>query len=243
MLDRIRPKSPLHTKIEVGELSRTMFKNRTEAGKLLADKLQSALIDAQPLRTVIVALPRGGVTVAVEIAKQISAILTVLVAKKIGAPNQKEFAIGAVSSCGVIVLNDDTGIPHFLLKAYIESEKNRLAHVTKLAETEWLASAGLDNQVDFHGARAIVVDDGVATGMTTIAAERSLRSLGATEVYLAAPVVAAQTARTLRNSYDQLISIEEPTNMGSVGFFYEDFHQISDEEVKLALSTYPQPAI
>lgn len=220
-----------------------MFKNRTEAGKLLADKLQYVLIDAMPLKTVIVALPRGGVTVAVEIAKKISATLTVLVAKKIGAPNQKEFAIGAVSSSGVVVLNDATGIPHFLLRAYIDSEKNRLANVTKQAESEWLASAGLKNQVDFRGTRAIVVDDGVATGMTTIAAERSLHQLGASEVYLAAPVVAAETARTLRNSYDHVISITEPTNMGAVGFFYEDFHQITDEEVKLALSTYPQPAL
>lgn len=87
------------------------------------------------------------------------------------------------------------------------------------------------------------MDDGVATGMTTIAAERSLRALGAQEVYLAAPVVAAETARTLRNSYDQVISLIEPSNMGAVGYFYDDFRQISDEEVKIALSSYAQPAI
>ncbi|MBX9569191.1 MAG: hypothetical protein K2X77_09870 [Candidatus Obscuribacterales bacterium] len=220
-----------------------MFKNRTEAGKQLADKLEAALVHAQPLRDVVVGLPRGGVTVAVEIAGKLSATLTVLVAKKIGAPNQKEFAIGAVSSSGIVVLNDDTGIPHFLLRAYIDSEKNRLANVTKIAETEWLHSAGLESQVNFAGARAIVVDDGVATGMTTIAAERSLRALGAQEVYLAAPVVAAETARTLRNSYDQVISLIEPSNMGAVGYFYDDFRQISDEEVKIALSSYAQPAI
>ena len=219
-----------------------MFKNRTEAGIQLSCQLESALIDAPPLHDVIVALPRGGVTVAVEIAKRMKAPLTVLVAKKIGAPHQKEFAIGAVSSVGVVVLNEETGIPPFMLRAYIDSEKQRLTYLTKQAEIAWLASIGLSEQISFVGARAIVVDDGVATGMTTIAAELSLRQLGASEVYLAAPVIAGETARTLRKNYDCVVSILEPHQMGAVGHFYEDFHQITDDEAKLALSSFQESA-
>lgn len=219
-----------------------MFKDRTEAGIQLSQKLRSVLSEensgSAPAKSVVVALPRGGVTVAVEVARRIQLPLTVLVAKKIGAPNHKEYAIGAVSSAGVVVLNEDTKIPQFILRPYIESERKRLMEQTKIAELKWLESAGRAKQFDFRGVRAIIVDDGVATGMTTVAAEKSLRELGAKEVFLATPVIAAETVKLLGNNFDRIIALTEPFSMGAVGFFYDDFHQITDDEVKLALSSF-----
>lgn len=202
----------------------------------MAQKVKSVLAKKKPMNNVLVALPRGGVPVAVEIAKTLMAPLTVLVSKKIGLPQQPEFAIGAVSSAGVVVINDDTDIPRELLQPYIEEERLRLTEITRQLELKWLQSAGLEKQIDFHQKRAIVVDDGVATGMTVIAAADSLKQLGASEIIIATPVLARDTRHLLSPHCNDIISILEPEDLGAIGMFYEDFHQVPDDEVREALS-------
>jgi putative phosphoribosyl transferase len=213
-----------------------MFKNRTQAGIMLAQKLKKALASSKIMPSTVVALPRGGVPIAVELARAIKAPLTVLVSKKIGAPMQPEYAIGAVSSTGVVVLNEDTGIPPCLLEPYIESERERLTELTRKTELKWLASAGLAQQLEFKGRRAIVVDDGIATGMTALAAADSLNQLGASEVMIATPVLASQTRDLLRQHCREIITLLEPSDLSAIGLYYEDFHQVPDEEVKEALA-------
>lgn len=213
-----------------------MFTNRAQSGKLLAQKVKAALSRRKPLQNIVVALPRGGVPVALEVAKAVVAPLTVLVSKKIGAPFQPEYAIGAVSSVGVVAINKDTGIPADVLQPYIESERKRLSEITKEAELKWLHSAGLKQQLDFHGRRAIIVDDGIATGMTALAAADSLKELGAAEIIIATPVIASETKSLLKPHCQEIIAVLEPSDLGAIGLFYEDFHQVPDDEVQEALA-------
>jgi putative phosphoribosyl transferase len=214
-----------------------MFKNRTQAGILLSQKLKTALSGRERLDNAIVALPRGGVPIAVEIARAIAAPITVLVSKKIGAPFQPEYAIGAVSSTGVVVLNEDSGLPSGLVQAHIESERQRLTDETRQMELKWLKSAGLTEQLDFRTRRAIIVDDGIATGMTTLAAADSLNQLGALEVIIATPVLARQARELLAPHCHEIVALLEPADLSAIGLYYEDFHQVPDEEVRQALAS------
>ena len=214
-----------------------MFKNRTQAGKLLAELLKKELAGRKTMVNAIVALPRGGVPVAVELAKALSAPLTVLVSKKIGAPMQPEYAIGAVSSTGVVVLNQETGLPLTLLQGHIESERTRLTQLTRLMEQKWLELAGLKQQLDFSMRRAIVVDDGIATGMTALAAADSLNHLGAQEVIIATPVLARQTKTLLLAHCQAVVAVLEPADLSAIGYYYEDFHQVGDDEMLEALAS------
>lgn len=217
-----------------------MFKNRKEAGKLLLKKLTEAIARRKQLSNVIVALPRGGVPVAAEIARVFRAPLTVLVSKKISAPFQPEYAIGAVSSSGVVVLNEDSGIPHEALGQYIASEQRRLGQLTRDMELKWLAYSGRKEQLDFNQKRAIIVDDGIATGMTVLAAADSLKALGAAEVLIATPVLATESRELLASHCNEIVCVLEPTGLGAIGLFYEDFHQVMEEEVIDALGTCAQ---
>lgn len=216
-----------------------MFKNRTEAGQRLLQKLRIVLAAKNAaLANVVVALPRGGVPVAVEIAREIKAPLTVLVSKKISAPFQPEYAIGAVSSSGLFVLSDEPiGLPANVVSEHINSERKRLSALTQEMELKWLKSAGLTEQLDFHAKRAIVVDDGIATGMTVMAAADSLKQLGAAEILIATPVLAADSRLSLQRHCDEIVAVLEPFDMGAIGMFYEDFHQVPDDEVREALSS------
>lgn len=203
---------------------------------MLAQKLKKTLAGRKTMANVVVALPRGGVPVAVELARAIASPLTVLVSKKIGAPLQPEYAIGAVSSSGIVVLNEETGLPLSFLQSHIESERERLTELTRQLELKWLESAGLKQQLDFRTRRAIVVDDGIATGMTALAAAVSLNKMGALEVIIATPVLARQTRELLAPHCHEVISVLEPADLSAIGLFYEDFHQVPDDEVRDALA-------
>lgn len=213
-----------------------MFKNRSDAGKKLVEKLNELLAKGKPLKTVVVALPRGGVPVAVEIAKKLSYPITILVSKKIPAPFQPEFAVGAVSSSGVVVRNDDCGFDSEFLAKYIESQRERIRIQSQQSEFKWLAAVGIGKQIDFSNARVILVDDGVATGMTMLAAAKSVRLLGASETIVATPVLAHESRDLFQNQCDEIVAVKEPMEMGAVGLFYEDFEQLSDEEVHRTLA-------
>ena len=200
------------------------FEDRADAGRRLAVRL-GRYRDERP---VVFALPRGGVPVAYEVARALDAPLDVVVARKLGAPDQPEFGIGAVAPGGVRVLNEDAvgrlGIP-----------EDYLARVTRLetAEVERRLRhfRGDLPEAEVSGRTAVLVDDGLATGVTARAALEALRRRGPRRLVLAAPVCAAQTAQRLRAEVDDLVCLQCPPDLGAIGFWYRDFEQTPDEEV------------
>lgn len=215
-----------------------MFSNRVHAGQLLASKVQATLKDIDPdkmLPTLVFALPRGGVPVACEVALVLNVPLSILVSKKIGAPSQPELAIGAVSSSGVVVINNELALETGASKRYIEDEKLRLTTLTIVKERRWLEASGLKQKPDVKGKRVVLVDDGVATGMTTLAAIRTMRSQGAAQIILATPLISAPTKRRLESECDLIVSLISPYGFAAIGQFYEDFRQVEDDEVITSL--------
>ncbi len=211
-----------------------VFKNRAHASELLAQTLLLARVDTRPtpdMETLVVALPRGGVPVALAVAVALHAPIDVLVSKKIGAPDQPEFAIGAVSSTGAVVTNTSLTQSYLhQLQPYISSERERLLHATQIIEAQWRKLAGTSAEA-MNGRRVILVDDGIATGMTTLAALRSVRDKGASYVVLATPVIARDTLRRLSHECDLTVAVQVPEDLTAIALFYEDFHQVEDSEV------------
>jgi len=184
---------------------------------------------------VVVALPRGGVPVALEVSIALDCPLDVLVSKKIGAPGQEEMAIGAVTADGVAVLNEQLARYLQVSEKYISAHRAELANSTREREHEWREAAGMKSAADVRNRTVIVVDDGVATGMTAIASARSLRDRGASKVILASPVIAYRTMHRLENEFDSVVTIKAPFDFIAVGQFYADFHEVTDQEVIQAL--------
>jgi putative phosphoribosyl transferase len=200
------------------------FKDRRDAGRRLAGK-PSHLRDERP---VVFALPRGGVPVGYEISHSLQAPLDVFVSRKLGAPGQPEFGIGAVAMGGVRVLNEDVvsrlGIPEDYVE-YITARE------TAEVERRLRYFRGDRPEPDAGGRTAILVDDGLATGVTARAAVEALRRRRPERLVLAVPVCAAQTADFFRAEVDELVCLEFPSNLGAIGFWYRNFDQTSDEEV------------
>ena len=201
-----------------------MFENRTDAGRKLATRLQKYR-DRSPM---IIALPRGGVPVGYEVAKALGAPLDVLIARKIGAPGQAEFGIGAIAQGGAVYLNQDLVRDLGVTQEYLDVVTRR-----EMAEMARRLRAYRGNRapLDVAGRTVIVVDDGLATGATTRAAVRALRKMSPREIILAVPVCAAQTAREIRAEFDEVICASAPEQFRAVGLWYNDFEQTTDEEV------------
>lgn len=182
---------------------------------------------------VVLGVARGGVVVARHVAAAFEAPLDVVVPRKLGAPGNPELAIGAVAP-GVVVMNDDLvdrlGVP----ESYIEQET---AHQQLEVERRTLAFLQGRSPSELRGTTAIVVDDGVATGATVLAAVRWARAEGASRVVLALPVLPASMLRPLRKEVADLVCLAAPRSFGSVGEWYERFAQVSDEEVRDALAS------
>ena len=202
----------------------TPFRDREDAGRRLAERL-SRYRDECP---VVFALPRGGVPVGYEISRALGVPLEVLVARKLGAPGQPEFGIGAVAPGGVRILNEEVvrrlGIPD----AYVERITER---ETAEVERRLRHFRGGRPEPEVRRRIAILVDDGLATGVTARAAIKALRHLEPRRLVLAAPVCAAQTAELLDPEVDELVCLEAPPDLGAIGFWYRDFSQTTDEEV------------
>src|SRR5215212_9444005 len=200
------------------------FEDRRDAGRRLAGKLSRFRGE----RPVIFALPRGGVPVGYEISRSLEAPLDVFVSRKLGAPGQPEFGIGAVAAGGVRVLNEDVvrrlGIPD----DYVEQIT---ARETAEVERRLRYFRGERPEPEVGGRTAILVDDGLATGVTARAAVEALRRRRPRHLLLAAPVRAAQTAELLRPEVDEMVCLESPSDLGAIGFWYRNFEQTSDEEV------------
>ncbi|MFE7633165.1 phosphoribosyltransferase family protein [Kitasatospora sp. NPDC057518] len=202
----------------------TRFADRTEAGRRLAARLGHL---AGP-DTVIVALPRGGVPVAAEVAAALGAPLDICVIRKLGVPYQPELGMGAIGEDGVRVLNEQ-------VIRFSSVTDGQLAEVERRERTELARRArryrGDRPRADLRGRTVVVVDDGIATGSTARAACRIVRERGAARVVLAVPVAPADWAERLDEVADELVCVDTPSPFYAIGEFYADFSQTEDEEV------------
>jgi putative phosphoribosyl transferase len=205
------------------------FKDRHDAGRQLA-----ALLDPYcGEHPVVVGIPRGGVPVAAEVAHALGAPLDVAIVRKVGAPQNPEYAIGALAEGGVHVISERTvlalGISREQLRALIARADDELA--------EQLSRYRGDREpVALAGRTAILVDDGLATGRSALAAAISLRKRGAARVILAVPVAAPESLDALRAEADEVVCVEVPDDLWAVGYWYEDFRPTSDGEVAALLA-------
>lgn len=204
---------------------KTQFLNRTEAGQFLAENLSYANRED----VLVLALPRGGVPVAAEVAKRLNAPLDVFVVRKLGLPGHAELAMGAIASGGARVFNGEVvnalQIPDEVIDAVSAEE------LIELQRREKAYRAGLP-PLDVEGKTVIVVDDGVATGSTMLAAVSALRQLNTARIIIAAPVIAASTYSEMQSAADEVAAVMLPENFCAVGLWYKDFYQTTDNEVR-----------
>ncbi|MGH9252614.1 MAG: phosphoribosyltransferase [Acidimicrobiales bacterium] len=209
-----------------------LWSDRREAGVELAARLRDGLPGDG--RAIVLGLPRGGVVVAAEVARVLDADLDALVVCKVGVPWHPELALGAVGGTGVRVRNDDvvrhTGLTEPQLdQAFTAAEG-------QVARREQILRAGRPPP-ELAGRPVIIVDDGLATGATALAAAQIVRALSATVVVLAVPVAPADTDPRLAAAVDAFVALARPRRFGAVGTWYEDFRQVEDDDVRALLGT------
>lgn len=210
------------------------FADRPEAGRLLGAALLSRLdADAD---VVVLGLPRGGVPVAAEVADALGAPLDVLVVRKLGAPGHPELAVGAVAAGGVRVLNE--GLLRELAVGDRALDRVTRAEVAELRRRE-AAFRGDRPSGEPAGRTAVLVDDGLATGATVLAALQAVRVLAPARVVVAVPVGAAEACARVAAVADELVCLHCPAPFGAVGRYYRDFRQTSDDEVRRLLAARP----
>jgi putative phosphoribosyl transferase len=209
----------------------TFFANRRDAGRILATHLKEF---ANYSNLVVLALPRGGVPVAFEVAKALHLPLDVFTVRKLGLPDQPEIAIGAIASGGVCILNrqliDAYKIPKTIVDQIIAQEKTELER----RQVSYVFGKSL---VHLQRENVILVDDGLATGATMSAAVFALRKSGCKHLVVAVPVSSPAICAALAKHVDKIVCAETPTKFGSVGQWYQDFSQTTDDEVKGLLET------
>jgi erythromycin esterase-like protein/predicted phosphoribosyltransferase len=210
------------------------FRDRHEAGRVLATKLAEAGL---PPDALVLALPRGGVPVGYEIARALRAPLDVFVVRKLGIPGHEELAMGALASGGVRVLDERViqalGIPDSVIEAVTAREQRELARRERVYR-------GDRPPPDVRGRTVILVDDGLATGSTMLAAVRALKRLQPARIVVAVPTAAAETCQMLRSEADDVICAATPEPFLAVGHWYEDFSQTTDDEVRALLAAAQQ---
>lgn len=213
-----------------GDLPPTRFRDRREAGRRLAARLTSLAAE----RPVVVGLPRGGVPVADEVAAALRAPLEILAVRKLGAPHNPEYGIGAIAEDGTRVFDAEAlavlGINGGVLDSIVARETAEL-------HRRVAAYRGDRPAMELRGRTVVVIDDGVATGVTDTAALRAIRRRGPRRLVLAVPVCAPDSAARLRGEADEVVCLAEPPQLYGVGQWYRDFSQVSDQEVISALGT------
>jgi|LakMenEpi03Aug12_release.lakeMendotaPanAssembly.Ray.scaffolds.fasta_scaffold453147_1 putative phosphoribosyl transferase len=208
-----------------------LFKNRKQAGQQLAITIEDyfSAPGTKPEDIVVAGLPRGGVIVALEVCRLFRCLVDVIVSKKIPYPGQPDFAIGAVSSDDVIVLNPD--IPHNLQwQQYINQQHVELLQFSRNLEIEFYEESGYSPS-PLENKTVIIVDDGIATGMTAAAALKTARLRSAKSVLLAAPVMSNESIAELSRYCDAFIPVYVPAKLEAVGQHYIDFTQVTNTEV------------
>jgi putative phosphoribosyl transferase len=209
---------------------RTTFRDRSEAGQLLADQLRP--YERHP-DTIVLALPRGGLPVGFEIADKLGLPLDVFVVRKLGVPGQRELAMGAIASGGVRVLNEDVlrAMPHAAaMVAAVTAEEAREVERRERDYRQERPEPKLDGRV------VILVDDGLATGATMLAAIAALRQRNPARIVVAVPVCPPETKQEIERTADEVVILLAPEWFRGVGQFYENFAQLSDETVCLLLA-------
>jgi putative phosphoribosyl transferase len=202
------------------------FRNRTEAGQLLATRLT---VYAHRPDVLVLALPRGGVAVAFEVASILHVSLDVLIVRKLGVPGREELAMGAIASGGVLVLNHEVVQMYALSTEVIHNVVVQEQHELERREQRYRGRRPVS---EVRGRTIILVDDGIATGATMRAAIAAVRKRHPARIVLAVPVAAFTTCEELEMQVDELISIIIPEELYSVGFWYEYFPQATDKEVR-----------
>jgi predicted phosphoribosyltransferase len=212
--------------LAVRDMTPLRFRDRTDAGRRLAEKLTSY---ADRPDVVVLGLPRGGVPVAFEVARALAAPLDVFVVRKLGVPGHEELAMGAVATGGVCVLNDEIvhglGIPEDRIGAVAARELQELARRER-------AYRDARAPPDVKGKTIILVDDGVATGATMRAAVRALKQQGPERIVVAVPTASPDTSAGLKAEADDVVCVITPEPFIAVGCWYDDFLQTIDAEVR-----------
>jgi predicted phosphoribosyltransferase len=203
-----------------------LFRDRRDAGRQLAAKLRAYAGRANLL---VLALPRGGVPVAFEVARSLQAPLDVFVVRKLGVPGHDELAMGAIATGGVRVLNDEVvrelGISKKIIEAVATREQQELRRRERLYR-------GDRPPLDVCGRIVMLVDDGLATGSTMRAAVAALRLLAPARIVVAVPVGAPSTCAELKDAADETVCVHTPEPLYAVGLWYRDFAQTSEDEVR-----------
>jgi len=207
----------------------TRFINREDAGRRLASLLGDYTGRGDVL---VLGLPRGGVPIAKVVATHLQAPLEAFIVRKLGVPGQEELAMGAVASGGVRVMN--TEVMRMFPNAESLLEATAKKELIEMERREKSYRGGRPF-LDVTGRTVIIVDDGIATGATVLAAVRALRKLGAGKLIVAAPVGAPPSCRRLEEEADSVVCVARPESFCAVGEYYEDFHPMEDEEVLAAL--------
>jgi putative phosphoribosyl transferase len=207
-------------------MSPRVFGDRTEAGRLLAAKLAKY---ADKPDVLVLALPRGGVPVGHEVSRALHAPMDVFIVRKLGVPGHEEFAMGAVASGGVRVLNEQVvnalGIPDYVIEAVAAWEQRELERRERLYR-------GNRPPPEVRGKTVILIDDGLATGSTMLAAVQALRKLGPAKIVVGVPVASPDTCELLKSEVDEIVCAATPEPFYAVGLWYRDFSQTTDEEVR-----------
>ncbi len=210
------------------------FQNRAQAGRLLADKLGGY---AGRGEVVVLGLPRGGVPVACEVARRLRAPLDVFLVRKLGVPGQEELAMGAIASGNICFLNDHVvaalRIPRQVIDKAIAREQTELERREQAYRSK--PAAELRDRV------VILVDDGLATGASMRAAVLAVRQRHPARIVVAVPVAARETFEEFQGEVDEIVCVQTPEDLEGVGRWYEDFDQISDEEVRRLLAEAEKP--
>ncbi|MBB3146817.1 putative phosphoribosyltransferase [Phyllobacterium trifolii] len=209
-----------------------MFDDRADAGRQLAN----ALKQYRNQDVVVLALPRGGVAVAAEIANELGAPLDLIIVRKVGVPYQPELAMGAVmdGSHPIIVRNDDVFQRSGVSEELFQSE---CAEELKEIDRRRALYCGGAVPINVTGRTVVLVDDGIATGASARVAIRGLQQRKPRKVILAVPVGATETMEALRHEVDEVVCLEEPAALDAIGFHYHDFSQLTDEEVMHSLAS------
>ncbi|MGI4993870.1 phosphoribosyltransferase [Halobacteriovorax sp. GFR7] len=207
-----------------------MFKSRKEAGKLLAEEFKDKILADS--NTLVIALPRGGVPVAYEIAKRFELPLDVFCVKKIGAPRNQELAIGAVTETGDSYYNKelvrDFGVNELQLRRLTNDKKHEAKRQANLLRKN-------NSPMDFSGRDILIVDDGIATGATVKAAIKLIKQHKPNQIQVVTPVCSREAWSDITNTVDDMLVLETPHNFLSVGEFYLEFPQVSNTQARKCL--------